>query len=566
MTFKTTFKNLCRKAAGTFKRFPVSACFMGAAAILAVVLVHSEDKIEGKDSFFLMFWTITAGLLNLAVKLALTDWRKGEEHPVKPLWALAINVLWLGICLTFRQNWPLDPGWTNAAATLVWIIVSGIFIAPVKQKSDNDTGLWNHIIDCSAATATAFVVGLLFAGGLDLLVLAFNMLFGLEIGWKAFADIFWVSMIFIAPMVFMQLIPTKGRYDTDRPGKTGLGLINYLLFPLLGAYVLTLYAYAVKILFEWNLPRGWVSTLVTVSMLCLVLMIFLIYPVQFRKEENRWRFDRKALRLSPAIFLPLLMLMTVGIVKRITDYGITAPRLYLALFNVWCYAVCIGLTVSKSKRFRWIPLSFLALAALSSVGPQNFAAMSRRSLVSDVKKALTSHSPDIRFPLDSARYSEIMESGDSATVVGIDRKMEYLYTIYPEKVVREIVDTTVGFWNFGLWAEKRQVDMVAVDADGFRWIEINARGAVIPEGFTRFESINFNGSVPLADTVFVTVSADSVMLAIPMSEIDKADKENGSKPLYFYGDGGVFFTNNISIDNDGGNARSIHLNGIIFLK
>lgn len=66
---------------------------MGAAAILAVVLVHSEDKIEGKDSFFLMFWTITAGLLNLAVKLALTDWRKGEEHPVKPLWALAINVL-----------------------------------------------------------------------------------------------------------------------------------------------------------------------------------------------------------------------------------------------------------------------------------------------------------------------------------------------------------------------------------------------------------------------------------------------------------------------------------------
>ena len=56
------------------------------------------------------------------------------------------------------------------------------------------------------------------------------------------------------------------------------------------------------------------------------------------------------------------------------------------------------------------------------------------------------------------------------------------------------------------------------------------------------------------------------MLAIPMSEIDKADKENGSKPLYFYGDSGVFFTNNISIDNDGGNARSIHLNGIIFLK
>jgi len=222
-------------------------------------------------------------------------------------------------------------------------------------------------------------------------------------------------MIFIAPMVFMQLIPAKGRYDADRPGKAELGLINYLLFPLLGAYVLTLYVYAAKIIFEWNLPRGWVSTLVMASMLCMVLMIFLIYPVQFREDRDKWRFDRKALRLLPAIFLPLLMLMTVGIVKRVSDYGITAPRLYLMLLNLWCYVVCIGLTVNKSKTFRWIPLSFLALAVLSSVGPQNFAALSRRVLVNDVKKAMSSISPDIRFPLDSAKYSEIMESCDSAS-------------------------------------------------------------------------------------------------------------------------------------------------------
>lgn len=51
-----------------------------------------------------------------------------------------------------------------------------------------------------------------------------------------------------------------------------------------------------------------------------------------------------------------------------------------------------------------------------------------------------------------------------------------------------------------------------------------------------------------------------------MSEIDTAQKENGCKPLYFYGDGGVFFTNNISIDSEGKNDMNVQLSGIIFLK
>lgn len=210
-----------------------------------------------------------------------------------------------------------------------------------------------------------------------------------------------------------------------------------------------------------------------------------------------------------------------------------------------------------------IPLSFLALAALSSVGPQNFSAMSRRVLVSEIKKALSSNCPGINFPLDSARYSEIMKSGDIATMIETDEKMEYLYIMYPERVVREIVDTTVGFWNFGLM----QMDTVEVDECGSHWIEINTKGAsIIPKGFTRFENINFNCSVPLADTAFVTVSSDSVTLTIPVSEIDTAQKENGCKPLYFYGDGGVFYTNNISIDSEGKNNMNVQLSGIIFLK
>ena len=108
MIDKTTIKDLCQKMAGTFKRFTTSACFMIVAATMSVVLIHFGDKIDRKDSFFLMFWTITAGLLNLVVKLVLTDWRNDERHTVKPLWIIAVNALWIGVCLAFRQAWPLD--------------------------------------------------------------------------------------------------------------------------------------------------------------------------------------------------------------------------------------------------------------------------------------------------------------------------------------------------------------------------------------------------------------------------------------------------------------------------
>lgn len=74
------------------------------------------------------------------------------------------------------------------------------------------------------------------------------------------------------------------------------------------------------------------------------------------------------------------------------------------------------------------------------------------------------------------------------------------------------------------------------------------------------------GAMPRTDTAFVTVSSDSVTQTIPVSEIDTTQKENGCKPLYFYGDGGVFFTNKISIDSEGKNDMNVQLSGIIFLK
>ena len=50
--------------------------------------------------------------------------------------------------------------------------------------------------------------------------------------------------------------------------------------------------------------------------------------------------------------------MTIGIIRRFNDYGVTINRLYLITLNVWCYFVCITLILIKAKRINWIPVSF----------------------------------------------------------------------------------------------------------------------------------------------------------------------------------------------------------------
>ncbi len=174
------------------------------------------------------------------------------------------------------------------------------------------------------------------------------------------------------------------------PSEEGLskftrGAVRYLFLPLLGLYLLTLYVYAGKILFNWKLPDGTVSWLVSVSMALMLVVAFALNP-QARDEKPGAL--RTVVRLLPWLVLPLLALMTVGIVRRVRDYGWTVDRVYLALFNLWCYGVCIYLILNGCRKLRWVPMSFALLLFLSSVGPWSVSSSVRRTLQKEVRSLL----------------------------------------------------------------------------------------------------------------------------------------------------------------------------------
>jgi hypothetical protein len=156
-----------------------------------------------------------------------------------------------------------------------------------------------------------------------------------------------------------------------------------------------LYAYGISILVHWELPKGLLSVLVSCVMIGYVLCFVFLYPEV--TKPTTWQ-SRLLTRWLPIIILPLLVLMTVGIVRRFLDYGVTAPRLYVLTMLLWFYAICIVMLVAKRKRFHWIVWSFGVLFLLTSGQPLNYYRISRSILTAKIDRIVAEK--QLQLPLD----------------------------------------------------------------------------------------------------------------------------------------------------------------------
>ena len=578
MRVRLLLRSTVEAVAGAVRRFPVSVIFLAVFVAAIVACNHCDSLLSEQGWFFLWWWSWTAALLNVVLQLwresSSVLWHGGEHEEKRPAaerqWIailVAANVIWFGIAALFRLHCPDSLAWNIAAGVIAVTLAVGIILVPFLLRSTScDTGFWNHTLDTVKAALTSVAIGVLLAIGIDILLLAVETLFGVDVDWKIYLDVTWTCLLFIGCMVFLQLIPRAENPGTARPGKTGLALVHYILMPLLAAYLITLYIYAAKILFSWELPRGWVSWLVSVSMLCLVLVVFFIYPVQFRSTESR--LDRRILRWLPAVFLPLIVLMSIGIARRVCDYGITIMRLYLILFNVWCYIVCVGLMMCKSRIIKWIPLSFIVLLLLASVGPQNFASVTRRTLLRQIRKDVNAYVPELVFPLDSVAYDSLMTYGDSAFVSAVDSKMEYISDNFPAESYTIVDSSFSERWRFGLYANEVVVDTVAVDNDQIWSVyPANTDMLPIPDGYSRLiPELHIERIFPVSDTLYLNVTSDSLRIAIPMASFKAASTLPGVPSYPVYGDGVILYPSVFSVSMIDNGRYYLTINAVAIVK
>jgi membrane-bound metal-dependent hydrolase YbcI (DUF457 family) len=160
-----------------------------------------------------------------------------------------------------------------------------------------------------------------------------------------------------------------------------------VLIPLATVYVVILLAYEIKILVQWELPKGLVSNLILGYAVFGILSLLLVYPIR-EQEENKWL--KTYARSFYFLLIPLLGLLFTAAGTRIFRYGITEMRYFLIVLACWLLFITVYFLVAKKQNIKLIPISLSILTLLSIYGPQSAFQVSmysqRRILVEVFKK------------------------------------------------------------------------------------------------------------------------------------------------------------------------------------
>ena len=188
-------------------------------------------------------------------------------------------------------------------------------------------------------------------------------IFGFEdVRWIArlSVDVCPVANFLIVPILFLMLLD-RWEMAESRLSRIGEVLVNWILTPALIIYASLLHLYAAKILFAWSLPRGGVAYLVFGFMATAFVVRMLRELVSKRIAE--WFYGRFGL-----VMLVPALLFWIGFVRRVGEYGLTAPRVYLLVCGiVMTFAVVIFFL--RSGRYAWLFASAFVLFALTAYVP-----------------------------------------------------------------------------------------------------------------------------------------------------------------------------------------------------
>ena len=302
-----------------FKRFPVAATATIGLCISLLLLVNLPyEQVKGSILYEPVYWYVWVGALPLAVSIVL-----GFENRLNP--TIRHSVSLLAVLLWSLYGYLSNDTPEHFFGTLAFIapivtFFSALFWAAFLKKN-TDTSFWNF----SYLLCIQILTGLLFtsvlAAGLSLALFSIDTLFGCEFKSEMYSNIHVLCYTLFFPFYLLGNIPIASTTETKvRPFAQAWKILGlYILLPLLILYGTILYAYLIKIIIQWQLPDGWVSALVSILTIGGAITLFMLYPLC--PQENRpLKFFRQWFGI---LLLPLLILMTIGIIRRFQDYGIT---------------------------------------------------------------------------------------------------------------------------------------------------------------------------------------------------------------------------------------------------
>lgn len=545
------------------KRFPLPSAFVTILTVVLIIKIYDNSTIADRTFFTLCYYFSVGFLLTLTLRL----W--GEEN-VKRATARIVNIvahillladaIYLYNVFTETGSWEL----VVAHGSAIFALFISLFFLSFWREKDNIVS-WNFTMQLVLNACICAIIGHVMMAGMSLLVASLDLLFGFDVRSEWYVIIECIFGLLLSALLFLGRIPQGAKKHDHEPLDSGFlnAVVRFLFLPLVCLYILVLYIYAGKILQTWELPNGWMSWLVCASMAGCIVIEFGLYPV--RKLQDK-RFDHLIARWLPVVILPLLLLMSVGIVRRLSDYGITVNRLYLLTLNLWFYFVCITLFVTKARRINWITISFTLIFLLTSALPINYFSITRHHMTSSIERILEGQ----KLPLNASQFDTLMQALPDDDGQRLCIRLDYMRQTFGYQSTDAYITDKDDYIPL-----RRYINPVDDDFENYIVYSNFQKADIIniPPGYTRFLQntycpvIGCNGD---QDTVEVEVMISGVRKTTVLVSMDSliAHAEQMPEPIFMpcTNDSCLFAVTSFNINQTNKAQQRLDVCGILFIK
>ncbi len=240
-----------------------------------------------------------------------------------------------------------------------WSLLTSYFLACLAlvigtEKMDNPT-FGKNAIFVAIRFCEGLLVGVIIWATFSILMVSVVALFKLYLaeGWYSYPTVF--NWLVFTPLLCCRLL--KGPAVLHKGGGLLRILIDRILSIALIIYSIILYCYIISILIKWELPEGGVA-FVVLGFLCMSLVCYLL-RLQLENRHYEWFF-----KAFPSIALPTIILLWIGIIRRVGEYGLTDCRFYLLMLSVLVTIFIVMLVKKRSRRFQLMAI-ILAVSAIT---------------------------------------------------------------------------------------------------------------------------------------------------------------------------------------------------------
>jgi len=239
-------------------------------------------------------------------------------------------------------------------------VLAGILLI-VGNKRMNNRPFAAHALH----VVTQMFFGLLITGILNLAVMAivasFFYIFGIEEPKHLYEHIIQFIWFVLAPQVCCTLI-RQNEDEVTEPFKILRLILNFILSPAVIIYTVILYTYFIKIVFEWDLPKGGVAWMV-MAFITATLVGRVAQSILSQRYYD-WFYNRFTL-----IAIPPLIMYWIGSIYRIRLYSFTESRFYLMVAGLLMTLFVLMLFRKLTRRYQLMALIFGAAIILFTYIP-----------------------------------------------------------------------------------------------------------------------------------------------------------------------------------------------------